>query len=248
MMPDKEISEENAKNIIEYAERRHSGEPLQYIFEKAHFMNMTLTVGPGVLIPRPETELLVEYVCKHAPEKARVCDIGTGSGTISLSIAHDRPDTNVVGIDLKEEALKYARINKSANNLTNVELLQSDLFSSLSGRRFDVITANLPYVSQVEYDQLLPEVHDHEPKSALYADDEGLALIKQTANKAPAHLENNGLIIFEIGYEQGPAVKEILDANPNYTDAQIIKDLNGLDRFVKATRAQRKTAIPENQT
>ena len=230
----KEITDIDAERIHAIAKRRSKNEPLQYIFEKAYFMNLCLTVGPGVLIPRPETELLVEYVCKQSAPNAHICDIGTGSGTISLSIAYERPDTKVIGVDVKEAALKYAQINKDKYKITNIELMQSNLFSALSNRKFDVITANLPYISQVEYDKLEDEVKVHEPKSALYADNEGRALIAQTIIDAPNYLEQNGLIIFEIGYEQGPAIKELLNQNGNYSDSEIIKDLNQLDRFVKA--------------
>lgn len=230
----KELSPNQIKTISDATLRRCSNEPLQYIFGKAYFMNLTFEVGPGVLIPRPETELLVDYVCKHCPRNATICDIGTGSGTISVSIAYERPDTNVIGVDLHEKALTYARKNKNLSGVNNLELIQSDLFSSLCGEKFDVITANLPYISQKEYNKLEDEVKEHEPKSALYADDEGLALITQTILEAPQHLNKNGLIIFEIGYEQGAAVKKLLEKNDNYTNAEVIKDYNNLDRFVKA--------------
>jgi len=234
----KEISEETANKLLDIAERRATNEPLQYIFGKAYFMNLELIVGSGVLIPRPETELLVEYVCKHAPENAEICDIGTGSGTISLSIAYERPDTQVIGVDLKPNALSYAQKNKEKYSLKNITLMKSNLFSSLPKKRFDVITANLPYISQAEYDKLEDEVKTHEPKSALYADDEGRALIAQTITEAPGYLKPNGLIIFEIGYEQGPAVAQLLINQGDYSDIKIIKDLNKLDRFVKARLKQ----------
>jgi len=230
----KEISEVAAKKLLDIAKRRATSEPLQYIFSKAYFMNLEFIVGPGVLIPRPETELLVEYVCKYAPENAEICDIGTGSGTISLSIAYERPDTQVTGVDLKPNALSYAQKNKDKYGLKNIALMESNLFSSLPEKRFDVITANLPYISQVEYDKLEDEVKVHEPKSALYADDEGRALIAQTITEAPSYLKPNGLIIFEIGYEQGSAVAQLLADKGNYSEIEIIKDLNKLDRFVKA--------------
>ena len=231
---DKELTEDTISDIRSVAKRRTQNEPLQYILGKAYFMDLCLQVGPGVLIPRPETELLVELVCNEAPQKAHICDIGTGSGTISLSIAHERPDTNVTGLDLKPEALKYAYTNKENYNLENVELLESDLLSSVADRTFDVITANLPYVSQTEYDKLEEEVKEHEPKSALYADNEGLALIATTIDQAVNCLKPNGLIIFEHGYEQGPAVKKMLEQNGNYCKIEIIKDLNNHDRFVRA--------------
>jgi len=230
----KETSEEASNKLIDIAKRRATSEPLQYIFGKAYFMNLELAVGPGVLIPRPETELLVEYVCKYVPKNAEICDIGTGSGTISLSIAYERPDTQVIGVDLKPNALSYAQKNKDKYGLKNIALMESNLFSSLPEKRFDVITANLPYISQVEYDKLEDEVKVHEPKSALYADDEGRALIAQTITEAPSYLKPNGLIIFEIGYEQGSAVAQLLADKGNYSEIEIIKDLNKLDRFVKA--------------
>lgn len=231
---DRVLSQDQADQIDEITARRCLNEPLQYIFKKAYFMNLCFEVGPGVLIPRPETELLVDYVCKQAAKNATICDIGTGSGTISVSIAYERPDTQVVGVDLHQAALDYACRNRDTYSIKNLELLQSNLFSALNGKQFDVITANLPYISQAEYDKLEDEVKVHEPKSALYADEEGRALIRQTITEAPHYLLPSALIIFEIGYEQGPAIKELLESDGNYCEVDIIQDYNKLDRFVKA--------------
>lgn len=232
-----DLSLEDSAQYADYVNQRTNHIPVQYITGKAWFMNYWLEVGPGVLIPRPETELLVDYVLQRTPENGTVCDIGTGSGTISLTLAYERPDLKVVGVDYHHEALSYAIKNKERLNLSNVTLLESDLLSAVSDKSFDVITANLPYVSQEEYDALTKEVKEFEPKTALYSPDKGLWHIARTIEQAPAVLNDNGLIIFEIGYEQGPAVADLLHNSSDFTDVEIIKDLNALDRFVKAVRS-----------
>lgn len=216
------------------ASRRIAGEPLQYIIGHEYFMNICLEVAPGVLIPRPETELMVEKICREASRGAAVCDVGTGSGAIALSIACERPDTKVTAVDISPAALAVARKNLDKYKFPNVELLQSDLFAALKDRKYDYIAANLPYVSPAEYALLPSDVKDYEPESALLAEDNGLAIIKRAALTAPTVLKPGGKIIFEIGEEQGPEMKEFLHGSGLYSEVEIIKDLNRLDRFAYA--------------
>lgn len=230
--PDRIVPGGRVELIERIVERRMEHEPLQYIFGKAYFMNMWFHVGPGVLIPRPETELLVEKVCREAPPGGEICDLGTGCGTIALAVAFERPDLKVTGVDISLRSMKTAKENRQEWKLDRVELLRSDLFSALPNRRFDYITANLPYVSPAEYQQLLPEVKDYEPVLALKAEDDGLSIIHRAIITAPDFMKPDGRIIFEIGETQGNAVLEMMSATGKYSDINIIKDYNRHDRFV----------------
>jgi release factor glutamine methyltransferase len=229
---EKIVSDEKIELLERIVERRLRHEPLQYIFGKAYFMNMWFHVAPGVLIPRPETELLVEKVCREAPQEAEICDLGAGCGAVALAIAYERRDLKVTGVDISRPALKIAEENRREWQLNNVQFLRSDLFSALSGCRFDYITANLPYISPAEYQQLTVEVKDYEPELALQAEDDGLAIIRRAVISAPGFIKPGGGIIFEIGATQGNAVKEFMSADDRYADINIIKDYNRHDRFV----------------
>lgn len=231
------IPDKKAELLERIMARRLQHEPLQYIFGRAHFMNIWLHVAPGVLIPRPETELLVEKICREAPSGAEICDLGAGCGTIALALAHERSDLRIIGVDISRLALKIAGENLREWKLSNVQLLHSDLFAALTGHRFDYIAANLPYVSPVEYRQLPVEVRDYEPELALQAEDNGLAVIRRAIMEAPEFLKPDGKIIFEIGTAQGPEVKTLLEECGKYRNVAILKDYNGHDRFAAGARA-----------
>ena len=216
--------------------RRIAGEPLQYIQGRAYFMNLCLEVAPGVLIPRPETELLVERICREAPMGGSICDVGTGSGAIALAIAFERPDLQVTGVDISDAALAIAERNRINNQLNNVTLLKSDLLTALNNMSFDYIAANLPYISQTEYEQLPTEIKDHEPKNALFAADNGLEIIKRAAWQMPALMKDSAQVIFEMGATQGIELKEFLTSTGKFKQIEIIKDLNQLDRFVSCIK------------
>ena len=231
------ISDEKAELLERIVERRLKHEPLQYIFGKAYFMNIWFHVAPGVLIPRPETELLVEKVCREAPQQAEFCDLGCGCGTIALAIAYERRDVKVTAVDVSRPALKIAEENRREWTLENVRILRSDLFSALAGCSFDYITANLPYISPAEYQQLSAEVKDYEPELALQAEDDGLAIIRRAVAAAPEFIKPEGRIIFEIGAAQGDAVKGFMSSTGSYDDINIIQDYNRRDRFVSGRRS-----------
>ncbi len=211
--------------------RRRRREPWQYIEGVAPFMNLMLEVTPDVLIPRPETELLVELVLESLPPQADVLDIGTGSGAIALSLAFERPDLMVTAVDISPRALAVAERNRRNYALANVTLLESDLFSGVAGRRFAAITANLPYVSEAEYRQLEPEVRDYEPALALTAPEAGLALIRQTIEQAPDYLQPDGLLILENGAGQGESVAALLRRSGSFHAIELHQDYNGFNRF-----------------
>ena len=219
---------------IDAVQRRLCDEPLQYIFSRAYFMDLTLYVTPSVLIPRPETELLAEWVVKRAPLGGRVLDVGTGSGAIALAVAATRPDLEVTAVDKSAAALAVARKNLLTCGLSNVTMLESDLFSALAGQKFDLIAANLPYVSASEYAECPAEVRLFEPHNALVAADSGLALMRAAIAASPGVLVQGGAIILEMGETQGEAVSSML-AVAGFTEVGILKDYTGRERFAVAT-------------
>ena len=198
-------------------------------------MNLCLKVGPGALIPRPETELAVELICREARQGKAVCDLGSGSGAIALSVAYERPDLQVTAIEISDAALPYISANRDKYKLKNVEIVKSDLFTNVPGKRFDWIAANLPYVTDAEYRDLPRDVLEHEPESALIAGTDGFDVIRRALEQLPEHLKPGGKVIFEIGEEQGKAGLELFEATGIFENVMIMKDLTGRDRFITAT-------------
>ena len=229
-------------NISNVCKKRGSGIPLQYLFNHAYFRNLELFVDYGVLIPRPETEILCQYVIDKTKKGGKVLDIGTGSGAIALSIATERIDCSVIAVEKSDTAIKIAKLNfaKYHNKCLNNEVIQvikSDLLCNITeGEKFSAITANLPYVTDQEYTQLPFDVKNHEPIEALVAEDEGLALIKRTINEAPNYLEKDGFIVFEFGDCQTKAVYNLLKKDGRYNKIEVFKDLNNIERFIAAYR------------
>lgn len=226
-----------APAIVELAfsatKRRMTNEPLQYIFQKAYFMNLELFVSPSVLIPRPETELLVEWAEKHLPANGRMLDIGCGSGAIPLAVADERSDGQILAVDISPEALQVAERNLQSCGFKNVELKESNLFSNIVGK-FDVITANLPYVSFTEYLECPAEVREFEPQLALTAPDDGVELIAQTIAQAYQYLSPNGWIGLEMGETQAERVCELFAQTNQFEAIKVVFDYNERPRFVVA--------------
>ena len=217
-------------------QRRIDGEPLQYIMGDVDFHCVNLLVGPGVLIPRPETEQLVDIALNHLAIDGPVLDLCTGSGAIAFAIAASRPSRTIVGTDISPEALAWAEKNRQKLKADNVTLLEGDLFQPLADDlRFALITANPPYVSQDEYQTLEPVVKDHEPRLALVAQEDGLSVLHRIAEEAMDRLLPDGWLICEIGDRQGPRMKDIL-VNLHYSIINIEKDYAGHDRFALAKR------------
>jgi release factor glutamine methyltransferase len=215
--------------------RRLGGEPLQYVLGSAEFYGLELAVGPGVLIPRPETERLVDFALEVWREDGAVCDLCTGSGAIALALAHERPARRMIyGTDLSPAALEYARRNASRHALP-VTFLLGDLFAPLPRNlRFQVITANPPYVSPAAYAVLPAEVKAYEPRAALWADEDGLAIIRRIARESPAHLVPGGVLLCEISNEQGTAARQAC-ASAGFVPVELRQDYTGRDRIVLAT-------------
>ena len=229
-MPDAEADPDVIRLVQPWIARRVKREPLQYILGTAPFRDLDLLVTPDVLIPRPETELLVDWVLQNLPRGGRLLDVGTGSGCIPLSVAYERPDAEVTAVDISPAALAVAKKNAEKYQL-NVRFLESDLLGSVEGI-FDVITANLPYVTDEEYAALEPELF-FEPRTALTAPENGMALVLRLAKEAPARLAPGGRIIWEVGDWQAPGLAEFLRA-AGYCDVTILQDYCNVQRFVAA--------------
>ena len=221
-----------------WLERRLTGEPLPYLTGRAYFMELELEVTPDTLIPRPETELLVEFLLQQLPPGAALLELGTGSGAIALATACARPDVRVTAVELSPAALAVAGRNRAKYQLeSRVELVHGDLFSELEGRRFDFLAANLPYVSETEYAELPRSVRDFEPKPALVAPDQGLALLRRSADAAPDYLNPGAGAIWELGETQGGRFRDLLAADGRWRDLVIHRDYCDRDRLVSARLA-----------
>lgn len=219
--------------------RRVRREPLQYVLGSAAFRSLTLSVDSRVLIPRPETEELVQAVldwCGARGVNGSFLDLGTGSGAIALSLLEEGSFERGVASDVSKDALAVARGNAEAVGHWP-EFRCGSLFEVVGeDERFDVLVSNPPYVRSGERQELAPEVCDHEPASALFAGDQGLDVIVPVVRGAAAVLEPGGLLCLEIGSEQGPAVLELLRSEPELRDARVRTDLSGRDRIAMAER------------
>lgn len=218
-------------------ERRGDGEPTQYLVGKREFYGRSFLVDERVLIPRPETELLVESVLQHLPreEPSRVLDVCAGSGCIGVTVAAERPAASVWATELSRDAADVARGNAEALGVGGrVTVLEGDLLGPVpSGARFDVVVSNPPYVASAEISTLSPEVL-HEPRLALDGGADGLSLYRRLVVDARRVLKPGGLLAVEIGETQGPALKALLEA-AGYADVKIVKDLERRDRFAYGT-------------
>lgn len=230
MHTNEEVDPEVLTEYERVVEKRAEHVPLQYITGEQEFMGMTFKVNSNVLIPRQDTETLVEETLKVIEPQMEVLDLCTGSGCILLSILKNAPTVKGTGSDISKQALLVAKENAKLHEL-DAEWVRSNLFDNVSGS-FDVIVSNPPYISQAVIPTLMPEVVQFEPLQALDGGLDGLDFYRKITEEAPNYLKENGYLFFEIGYDQGEAVKQLmLDAG--FKDVAIIKDLAGNDRVVK---------------
>lgn len=214
-------------------QRRLHGEPIAYIVGQREFYGLPFNVGPAVLIPRPDTELLVELALERLPPRANVLDMGTGSGAIAVAIAHNRPDATVTALDVSPAALDVARGNAVLNH-AKVRFLHSDWYHAVHGERFGLIVSNPPYI--VAGDHHLSEGDlRFEPPGALTDHADGLTCLRTIIGGAPRHLEPGAWLLLEHGYDQADAVRALLSAQ-GYTDVQSWRDLAGIERVSGARR------------
>ena len=193
--------------------RREAGEPVAYLLGRRGFWRFDLQVGPATLIPRPETERLVELALERLPAQAeaRIADLGTGSGAIALALAAERPRAQVLAVDLSDAALAVARANAAELRLPNLEFRHGDWFAPLRGERFDLIASNPPYIEAADPHLGQGDLR-FEPLTALASGADGLDAIRVIAAQAPAHLRPGGWLLIEHGWDQGPAVRALLAA------------------------------------
>ena len=235
--PEHLLTTEQLEDLEPLVKRRALGEPIAYIVGIQEFWSMSLQVSSAVLIPRPETELLVEAALERVPlnEPSRVLDLGTGSGAVALAVAHARANAHVLGIDISHDALDVALRNQNKLGIRNVEFKRSDWFVSLVGQKFDVIAANPPYVALNDVD-LSPSVAQFEPKVALYAGASGLEAIERIALEAPSYLNSKGWLVLEHGWKQGLAVRSLL-VQHGFTHVVSRLDLAGHERVTEGQRS-----------
>ncbi|CCN84512.1 Protein methyltransferase hemK [Vibrio nigripulchritudo SFn27] len=228
--PEKLLTPEQDKDFVSLLERRQNGEPVAYIVGEREFWSLPLKVSPSTLIPRPDTERLVELALeKIRSTSGSVLDLGTGTGAIALAIASELPSHNIVGVDIREEAKILATENAQQLNLGNASFLQGSWFSPVSeGTKFACIVSNPPYIDACDPHLKQGDVR-FEPLSALVADEKGMADLSYIATHAKSYLEQDGWLLMEHGYEQGKAVRDVLESL-GYSDVATEKDYAGNDR------------------
>jgi release factor glutamine methyltransferase len=215
--------------------RRAAGEPVAYLLGVREFFGLDFAVTPDVLIPRPETELLVELARAHLPSGGRLLDVGTGSGAVAVAIAHLRPDAEVTASDVSPAALAVAEANARRNGV-RIDFLRSDLLGGLSGRRFHVIASNPPYIAAGDRHLAEGDLR-FEPALALAAGESGLEIISRLAGEAREHLEPGGVLVFEHGHDQGPACVQLL-RSLGYQDISDYNDLSSKSRVTLGRKAR----------
>ncbi|HXU92122.1 MAG TPA: peptide chain release factor N(5)-glutamine methyltransferase [Gallionella sp.] len=226
--PEQVLDEAKASAYRALLQRRLAGEPLAYILGEREFFGLDFRVTPATLIPRPDTELLVELALQRIPQGGRVLDLGTGSGAIALSIAHSRPDAEVTAADFSNDALEVARDNALRLKIGNARFVQSDWFSALAGERFDLIVSNPPYIADADAHLSQGDLR-FEPRTALASGPDGLDDIRRIVADAKAHLTAGGWLMFEHGYDQAERVRDLLAA-AGFAEVFSACDLAGIER------------------
>ncbi len=247
---DKKVSTKDQELFLDMVNRRNTGYPLQYMINKQEFMGLDFYVEEGVLIPRPDTETLVETVIEYmnnngaSEEKSgigvpMILDIGTGSGAIAISLAHYIENSSVTAIDINPIAIEVARKNADTLNVRNVNVIHGDLFGDMNlqaGLKFDLIVSNPPYIETSTIDKLQTEVSVYEPKLALDGGENGLVFYEKIAEIAEHILAEKGILCVEIGYNQADTVCDIFNKTNFFDRIKVIKDLSQNDRVVIAFR------------
>jgi len=232
--PAAELTPEQAKQFDDWVERRARHEPMQYIAGEQEFLGLAMRVTRAVLIPRPETEHVVEALLERVPKDAplRICDVGTGSGAIAVALAHALPRAQLKALDISPRALEVARQNAEFHGVADrIRLIESDLLSAVRGESFDAVVSNPPYIADSEI--LEPQVRDYEPQAALYAGPTGLEVYRRLIPEAHEALIPAGWLLLEIGQGQRKAVAELL---AGWNDVEFIDDLQGIPRVASARR------------
>ena len=231
--PERELTERQSNHYQAAIARRALHEPVQYITGTQEFYGRPFIVNPLVLIPRPETEYLVEAALALTHKPSHLLDIGTGSGILAITLALELPHATVTATDISAPALAVAQQNARALGADHVRFVTSDLFATLEDARFDCIVSNPPYVATGEL--LETQVRDYEPATALYAGADGLAIYRRLIPEARAHLEPRGHLLLEIGHGQRESIAALLESSA-FRDIRFIEDLQGIPRVAVAQR------------
>jgi release factor glutamine methyltransferase len=236
---DKPLCEDERRRFKTAIKRRVAGEPVAYITGSREFWSLTLAVDPSVLIPRPETECLVEAVLPFLDNSVgtaqRVLDMGTGSGAIVIAMAHEHPEHRYIAMDRSAAALQSARKNARRHHVDHrIDWFCGSWVAALSADRavFDLVVANPPYIRSGDMDGLQPEIRHHEPAMALDGSEDGLRCLRQIIESAHLHLKPQGRLALEIGFDQAADVRSIAAATGRYGPPRVVKDYSGLDRVV----------------
>ena len=235
---ERELSEAELERYAESIARRASGVPSQYITGHQEFWGLDLIVSPAVLIPRPETEHIIEVVLEllkqHPVEHPRIVDVGTGSGAIALALAQSIPEAEVLGVDLSHEALDIAKANAARLQLERIRFRQSDVLTNVNlDSSFDFVVSNPPYVALGEADKVQDVVKKFEPKMAVFAGEHGLDVIHRLIPQAKAALKPSGWLVMEIGYSMSESVMALLS---DWCDVHAVPDLAGIPRVIVAQK------------
>lgn len=227
---DMEVDKSQEEEYRKALKRRAAHIPLQHITGVQNFMGLDFKVSPDVLIPRADTEILVEEVLKDLHDGMRILDMCTGSGCILLSLLKFSNDCEGVGVDISPQALKIATDNAKCLGL-EADFIESDLFEKVEGK-FDVLVSNPPYIRTCEIEELMPEVKEHDPFIALNGHETGVYFYERILEAAPVYLNRGALVAFEIGADQGKSVSEMM-INRGFAEVEVVKDYGGNDRVVK---------------
>ena len=234
---DRTVSPEEEKQYLDAVERRSRRIPLQQITGQQEFMGLPFRVNSNVLIPRQDTEVLVEEVLKHTHDGMQILDMCTGSGCILISILHYSNDCEGLGVDISSPALEVAEENAerllSGRTGVSARFLQSDLFEAVDGK-YDILVSNPPYIRSTVVDTLMPEVRDYEPRIALDGEEDGLVFYRRILSDCKKNLKKGGMLFFEIGYDQAEDVKGMMEQS-GFLEVTVKKDFGGLDRVVFGT-------------
>lgn len=230
------VSDNDIEKIREYLKKIAKDKlPLQYLLNEQEFYGRKFYVNKGVLIPRQDTEILVEKAINIVKDKKietpKILDIGSGSGVIGITMALEIENSKVLGIDVSDVAIEISNKNREILKAKNIKIVKSNLFENVSFKEFDMIISNPPYISRDEIDVMSENTLTWEPEEALFAENEGLYFYNEICDKGYEYLQKEGYLLFEIGYKQGEKVKTIMEKK-GYKEIEIIKDLQGLDRVV----------------
>ena len=234
--PERELTTDESQRYDEALETRSRGVPSQYITGHQEFWGLDFIVNPVVLIPRPETEHVIETVVPLAREagRARIVDVGTGSGCIAIALAQELPQAEIAAVDLSAEALEVARLNATRLRVeSRIRFMESNLLAAVSGEIFDFVVSNPPYVGEREADRVQREVRKYEPHMAVFGGEKGLDIIQRLVGEASSVLREGGWLVMEIGFTQS---RDVLEMVGNWSESRAVPDLQGIPRVIAARK------------